>query len=90
MAAKPKPDRLAVVGRRQQRLDGFEKVSGRSMFTDDIKLPGMLHGKVVRSPHARARIRRIDTSKAEALPGVKVVVTGKGAEGHPTDDPLTL
>lgn len=70
---------LAVVGRRQKRLDGFDKVSGRSVFTDDVRLPGMLHGKILRSPHARARIVSIDTSKAAALPGVKLVVTGKDA-----------
>jgi 4-hydroxybenzoyl-CoA reductase subunit alpha len=77
MASKPESDDLAIIGRRQQRVDGFEKISGRSMFTDDVRLPGMLHGKILRSPHARARIVRIDTSKAAALPGVKVVVTGR-------------
>jgi CO/xanthine dehydrogenase Mo-binding subunit len=79
MAVKPEPADLAVIGRRQQRIDGFDKISGRSLFTDDIRLPGMLHGKVLRSPHARARIVSIDTSRAEALPGVKVVLTGKDA-----------
>lgn len=78
-----KPDKagsgLAVIGRRQKRVDGFDKVSGRSVFTDDVKLPGMLHGKIIRSPHARARIVSIDTSGAEALPGVKVVVTARDA-----------
>jgi len=68
-----------VIGRRQKRLDGFEKVSGRSVFTDDVRLPGMLHGKILRSPHARARIISIDTSAAESLPGVKVVLTGRDA-----------
>lgn len=76
MSSTPKDVDLAIIGRRQPRVDGFEKVSGRSVFTDDVRLPGMLHGKILRSPHARARIVRIDTSKAEALPGVKVVVTG--------------
>ena len=71
MAGKPKDSStqssasgLTIIGRRQQRLDGFEKVSGRSVFTDDVRLPGMLHGKIVRSPHARARIVSIDTSAA--------------------------
>ena len=68
-------DNLSVIGRRQPRLDGFDKVSGRSVFTDDIVLPGMLHGRILRSPHARARILRIDTSKALALPGVKAVLS---------------
>jgi 4-hydroxybenzoyl-CoA reductase subunit alpha len=71
--------KLAVIGRRQKRLDGFEKVSGRSVFTDDVRLPGMLHGKIIRSPHSRARIISIDTSKAKALPGVRVIVTGRDA-----------
>ena len=79
MAAKPDNDKLTVVGRRQPRLDGYDRVSGRSEFTDDVKLPGMLHGKILRSPHARARILRIDTSRAEALPGVKAVVTNADA-----------
>ena len=70
---------LAVIGRRQKRLDGYEKVSGRSVFTDDVRLPGMLHGKILRSPHARARIISIDTSRAAALPGVKVILTGSDA-----------
>ena len=81
MAVKPdktSPE-LAVIGRRQKRLDGFDKVSGRSVFTDDVRLPGMLHGKVLRSPHARARIVSIEISKAAALPGVKVLVTAKDA-----------
>ena len=79
MSSAPVKKDYSVIGKRQQRLDGFEKISGRSVFTDDVKLPGMLHGKILRSPHARARILSIDTSKAEALPGVKVVVTGKDA-----------
>ncbi|MCC5795491.1 MAG: molybdopterin-dependent oxidoreductase [Chromatiales bacterium] len=73
--------RPGVIGRRQPRLDGFEKVSGRAQFTDDVVLPGMLYGKILRSPHARARIRRIDTSRAERLPGVKAIVTGEEIPG---------
>ncbi len=72
-------DDLSVIGRRQPRLDGFDKVSGRSVFTDDIVLPGQLHGRILRSPHARARIVSIDTSRALALPGVKAVVTSADA-----------
>jgi 4-hydroxybenzoyl-CoA reductase subunit alpha len=78
--ARPKED-LAVVGKNWARLDGADKVSGRSLFADDVRLPGMLYGKVVRSPHAHARIINIDTSKAEALPGVKAVVTPDDAKG---------
>ncbi len=62
---------LSVIGKRQPRLDGYDKVSGRSVFTDDVFLPGMVHGKILRSPHPRARIVKIDVSKARALPGVK-------------------
>lgn len=70
---------LNVIGKRQPRLDGREKVSGRSVFTDDLTLPGLLHGKILRSPHARARILKIDTSKAMKLPGVKAVITADDA-----------
>lgn len=75
MAANPDKEQLTVIGRRQPRVDGFEKITGRSVFTDDVRLPGMLHGKILRSPHARARIKSIDTSRAEALPGVKAILT---------------
>ena len=78
--ARPKED-LAVVGRNWARLDGADKVSGRSIFADDVRLPGMLYAKVVRSPHAHARIVGIDVSKAEALPGVKAVVVPEDAKG---------
>jgi len=64
-----------VIGTRPVRPDGTDKVTGRALFGADIRLPGMLHGKVLRSPHAHARIRAIDTREAEALPGVKAVVT---------------
>jgi xanthine dehydrogenase molybdenum-binding subunit len=71
-----KADDLRVVGTRPIRPDGADKVTGRARFGDDIHLSNMLHGKVLRSPHAHARIISIDTSKAEALPGVLAVVTG--------------
>jgi CO/xanthine dehydrogenase Mo-binding subunit len=65
------------VGTRPIRHDGADKVTGRANYGADISLPGMLHGAVVRSPHAHARILSIDTSAAEALPGVKAVITGE-------------
>src|SRR5215510_3106458 len=71
------PSHYKVVGTRPIRHDGLDKVTGRAKFGADINLPGMLHGKVLRSPHAHARIRSIDTSKAEALPGVHAVCTFK-------------
>src|SRR5207244_12470407 len=64
------PGKYHVVGTRPIRHDGLDKVTGRATFGADINLPGMLHGKVLRSPYAHARIRSIDTSTAEALPGV--------------------
>jgi CO/xanthine dehydrogenase Mo-binding subunit len=63
------------VGTRTVRPDGVDKVTGRARFGADFSLPGQLVGRVLRSPHAHARIVSIDTSKAEQLPGVKAVVT---------------
>ncbi|MEZ4679707.1 MAG: xanthine dehydrogenase family protein molybdopterin-binding subunit [Caldilineaceae bacterium] len=64
-----------VIGTRPIRHDGVDKVTGRAQYSNDIHLPGMLHGKVLRSPHAHARIVSIDTSAAEAYPGVTAVCT---------------
>lgn len=64
-----------VIGARVERYDAADKVTGRAQYGADIRLPNMLYGKVLRSPHAHAYIRSIDTSAAEALPGVKAVVT---------------
>ncbi len=63
------------VGTRPVRPDGVDKVTGRARFGADVHLPNMLVGRVLRSPHAHARIHSIDTSAAQALPGVKAVVT---------------
>ena len=67
-----------VVGTRPIRHDGADKVTGRARYGADIHLPGLLHGKVLRSPHPHARIKSIDASRALARPGVKAVVTGAG------------
>ncbi len=64
------------VGTRPIRHDGVDKVTGRANYGADFTLPGMLHGAVLRSPHAHARIVSIDTRAAEAMPGVKAVITG--------------
>jgi CO/xanthine dehydrogenase Mo-binding subunit len=64
-----------VVGTRPIRHDGFDKVTGRALFGADLQISGLLHGHILRSPHAHARIRRIDVSKAVAFPGVKAVIT---------------
>lgn len=70
-------DQLVVIGGRNRKIDGTGKVTGTAIYADDIVLPGMLHGKILRSPHPHARILSIDTTLAEALPGVHAVVTGK-------------
>jgi xanthine dehydrogenase molybdenum-binding subunit len=67
--------KFKVIGTRPIRHDGVDKVTGRAKYGADISLPGMLHGKVLRSPHAHARIKSIDASAALALPGVKAVIT---------------
>ena len=66
-----------IVGKRPVRPDGVDKVTGRAQYGADVQLNGLLYGKVLRSPHPHARIRSIDTSRAEALPGVKAIITAK-------------
>jgi CO/xanthine dehydrogenase Mo-binding subunit len=66
-----------VVGTRPIRPDGIDKVTGRAQYGADVKMQGLLYGKVLRSPHAHARIRSIDVSAAEKLPGVRAVITGR-------------
>ena len=65
---------LRLVGTRAARPDGVDKVTGRARFGADLFAPNMLHGRVLRSPHAHARIVSMDSSKAAALPGIKAVV----------------
>lgn len=67
--------KFKVIGTRPIRHDGVDKVTGRAKYGADISLPGLLHGKVLRSPHAHAKIKSIDVSAAEKLPGVKAVLT---------------
>ena len=66
-----------VIGTQPRRYEAADKVLGRSTFGADVRLPGTLYAKVLRSPHAHARIRSIDTSRADALDGVYATVTGK-------------
>ncbi|MEJ2034964.1 MAG: xanthine dehydrogenase family protein molybdopterin-binding subunit, partial [Maritimibacter sp.] len=73
--AKDEMNSFRLVGTRPDRPDGLDKVTGRARYGADFSLPGMLWAAVVRSPHAHARIVKIDTSKAEALAGVKAVIT---------------
>ncbi|MCH2524882.1 MAG: xanthine dehydrogenase family protein molybdopterin-binding subunit [Dehalococcoidia bacterium] len=72
-----KSDKFKVIGTDPIRHDGVDKVTGRARYGADIDLPGLLHGKVLRSPHPHARIKSIDTSKAEALDGVRAVCISK-------------
>jgi len=72
----PKSTDYKWVGTRPIRHDGYDKVTGKARFAADLNLPGQLRGAFLRSPHAHARIVSIDTSAAEAMPGVKSVVTG--------------
>ena len=71
----------SVVGKRMPRIDSVAKATGDARYTADMTLPRMLHGKVLRSPHAHARILHIDASKAEQLSGVRAVVTGQDIAG---------
>jgi CO/xanthine dehydrogenase Mo-binding subunit len=78
------------IGKRTIRPDGEDKVTGRANFAADFSQPGMLVGKILRSPHPHARIRSINTQKAAALPGVKAVMTGHDLVEYPWDKPAPL
>ncbi|MEE2776096.1 MAG: xanthine dehydrogenase family protein molybdopterin-binding subunit [Acidobacteriota bacterium] len=84
MTVSTSESKYKYIGTRPVRQDGLDKVTGRARFAADLNLPGMQHGIVVRSPHAHAKIVSIDTSKAEAMPGVKAVIT---AADFPALDP---
>ena len=64
-----------VIGTRPIRHDGVDKVTGRAKYGADYAFPGMLHGKILRSPHAHAMIKSINTDEALKLPGVKAIIT---------------
>jgi CO/xanthine dehydrogenase Mo-binding subunit len=68
---------FSSVGKSVRRVDNLEKVTGKAVYCTDIKLPGMLHVKVLRSPYPHAKIIHIDTTNAERLPGVKCIITGE-------------
>jgi CO/xanthine dehydrogenase Mo-binding subunit len=73
----------SVVGKSVERTDARVKVTGRARFAGDLAAPGMLHGKILRSPLAHAKIIGVDTSRARALPGVMAVITGRDFPGIP-------
>src|SRR5690348_12422309 len=78
------------IGERTIRPDGVDKVTGRAAFAADTNMPGMIWGKILRSPHPHARIKSIDTSKAEKLPGVKAVITARDIVDFPLDKSVML
>src|SRR5690554_797596 len=69
----PEASKRTHIGKRISRIDGPDKASGRAKYTYDINRPGMLYGRLVRSPYAHAKITSIDTSAAERMPGVRAV-----------------
>ena len=73
---------VTLVGVSVPRAEGPDKVTGRAIYAADVNLPGILWGKILRSPHPHARIRRIDASRARKVPGVRAVITGKDIPGH--------
>jgi len=88
----PEEGKRSHIGKRISRIDGPDKVSGRAKYTYDINRPGMLFGKVVRSPYAHAKIVSIDLSAAEKMPGVKAVkiIQGPGTEIHWAGDEIAI
>jgi xanthine dehydrogenase YagR molybdenum-binding subunit len=88
----PAADQRSLIGKRISRVDGPEKVSGRAKYTYDVHRPGMLYGKVVRSPHAHAKVVSVDTSAAEKMPGVKgvYIIQDKGSEIHWAGDDIVV
>src|SRR4030095_16374831 len=69
-------ERFSVIGRNLPKIDAWAKVTGDTRFADDLALPRMAHGKLLRSRHPHARIVRIDTERARARPGVLALITG--------------
>src|ERR687884_547312 len=67
----------SIVGKRNLKYDWHAKLTGAAKYTDDLKLPRMIYGRLLRSPHPHARILHVDTSRAERMPGVFAVLTGK-------------
>src|SRR4051812_25875628 len=71
----PWPQQRRLLGTKVQRIDGPEKATGRARYSYDINRPGMLHAKILRCPHAHARIRTIDTAAAQKIPGFRAIYT---------------
>ena len=77
MIARNLKSDTVLIGSNMRKIEGLAKSTGQAQYTDDLTFPGMLHGKILRSPHAHARIVSIDTARAEALEGVHGVITGR-------------
>jgi putative selenate reductase molybdopterin-binding subunit len=93
----PEMEPLHVVGQPEPKVDGIKLAAGRPVFTDDVRLPGMLYGALLTSPHAHARIKRIDASKAREIAGVHAVLThedvprvkyASGGQSYPQPPPF--
>src|SRR5919204_2996930 len=74
------PQERRVIGTKVQRLDGPDKATGRAKYSYDINRPGMLHARILRCPYAHAKIKSLDLTPAEKMPGVKAVITIAGAK----------
>ncbi|HEY2496786.1 MAG TPA: xanthine dehydrogenase family protein molybdopterin-binding subunit [Candidatus Angelobacter sp.] len=88
----PAAEQRTLIGKSISRVDGPDKVSGRAKYTYDVHRPGMLYGKVVRSPHAHAKVVSVDVAAAEKLPGVKgvYIIQDKGSEIHWAGDDVVV
>src|SRR5512133_2070184 len=69
-----------IVGKPLPRVDAYERVSGGAEFALDVSLPDMLHAAIVRSPYAHARVKKVDTTKADRMPGVRAILTVESSE----------
>src|ERR1700692_4806132 len=85
MSRPPTLTTRKTVGHPTPRIDALERVTGKATYTGDVHLPGMLYARILRSPHAHAQIRKLDVSKALALPGVKLVLTHENRPPHRRD-----
>src|SRR5215510_12649679 len=88
----PAAEKRSLIGKRISRVDGPDKVSGRAKYTYDLHRPGMLYGKVVRSPYAHCKVVSVDTSAAEKMPGVRAVhvIQGPGTEINWAGDDIVV
>ncbi len=82
VAPSPEKDKFEIIGKSTTRIDGEKIVTGRAPYTHDIKLRGMLYGKILRSPHACAEVISMDISQAQSLPGVKAAIQLKKDVSH--------